>query len=141
MHLIKLVLSSLSAGALAALISSCSVGVEPIVTTPPGAATGTVTVTWSVAGASQPSLCNAYGAASLELVIDDANGNEVTTVNAPCSDFSTTLTLAEGTYSAEATLVDSASNSRSVTKPLQDIDVVAGTDLAIDLDFPASSIL
>lgn len=37
--------------------------------------------------------------------------------------------------------MDAASGARSVTKPLSAIEVVAGTDIAIDLDFPASSIL
>jgi hypothetical protein len=49
--------------------------------------------------------------------------------------------LPDGSYTADVTLVDSAGNSRSVTKPLQAIEVVAGTDLAIDVDFPSSSIL
>ena len=145
MDLLKLALSSLSACALAAL-PACSVGVEPISTAPtpptvPAVDTGTLTVTWLVAGTAEPALCTAYRADSLELVIDDATGAEVTTLNAPCEAFSTTVTLPEGSYTAEATLVDAASNSRSITKPLQSIRIVAGTDLAIDLDFPTSSLL
>lgn len=125
---------------LAAHGMACTVGVEgPPVVVP--AAIGTLTVTWLVAGTSDPSMCSAYGASAMEVVVYDAAGQEVTTVQPSCSDFAVTLELPEGTYTAEATLVDSASGARSVTKPISTFDVVDGTDIAIDLDFPASSML
>jgi hypothetical protein len=142
MRLFELALS-LAACALVTALPACSVGLgaePPIVTSVPDT-TGTVTVQWTVAGAPDPSVCSAYGATTLELVVYDANGTQVATANAPCDSFALTLTLDEGTYTADATLVDPDSTARSVTKPLDDIDVVAGTDLSIDLDFPTSSIL
>jgi hypothetical protein len=131
---------SLLACVLAAGPLGCVVGVTP---SPPAATptTGTLTVTWLMAGTTDPSLCAGYGVSSLELAVYDTAGNPVTTVDAPCESFSLTVELPDGRYTADATLVDSASRSRSVTKPLSSIDIVAGTDLTIDLDFPSSSML
>lgn len=144
MHLAKLAIPI----SVCATLMGCTLGVEggiqggvgpPPVTVP--AATGTLTVRWLVAGTTNPSVCDSYGATTMELVVYDAAGNEVTRVNAPCASFALTLTLLEGTYTADATLVDARSNARSVTKALLAIDVVAGTDIAIDIDFTSTSIL
>jgi hypothetical protein len=143
MHLAKLAIP-LSVCALAAPSLGCTVGVEGGVGPPPvtvAPATGTLTVRWLVGGTTNPALCDAYGATMMELVVYDSAGNQIATANAPCASFSLTLTLAEGTYTAEATLVDASSSSRSVTKPLDAIVVVMDTDLAIDIDFPSTSIL
>ncbi len=142
MRLLEIAIS-LCACALASALPCCAVGrrnraarrhVVP-------EATGTLTVQWTVAGAPDPSVCSAYGATTLELVVYDDAGNEVATANAPCDSFALSLSLSEGGYTADATLVDPDSTARSVTKTLDAINVVAGTDLSIDLDFPTSSIL
>jgi hypothetical protein len=112
---------------------------EPAVVVVP--ATGTLTVRWTVAGTADPLMCSAYAASNLELIVYDESGTEIASANAPCHGFSVTMALPEGTYTAHATLIDSAGGARSTTKPLFAIDVVRGTDLAIDLDFPASSML
>jgi hypothetical protein len=132
----------LFACAFGGMSASCSITASPeppVVIVP--AATGSFTLRWSIDGTDDPSACSAYDATTLELVIYDESGTEVTTVDAPCETFSVSVPLPEGTYSADATLVDDAGNSRTLTKPLQAIEVVAGTDIAIDLDFPAGSFL
>ncbi len=138
MHPLTLAIPLLTALAGGAL--GCTVTAEqPVVTVP--AASGTLTVHWTVAGAADPSVCGAYAATDLELVVYDESGTEVASTTGPCEGFSLTLALPEGTYSADATLIDPSGTARSTTKPLQAIVVVAGTDIAIDLDFPQSSIL
>ena len=139
MHLLTLAIP-LSTWALAGGALGCSITAEPPVISVP-VASGTLTVHWTVAGGSDPSVCGAYGATDLELVVYDASGAQVATTTAACEGFALTLSLPEGTYSADATLIDPNGASRSTTKPLQAIVVVRGTDLAIDLDFPQSSIL
>jgi hypothetical protein len=138
MHLLELV-TPLFACALAAAQLGCTVGVQgpsgPPVETVPVAATGTLTVRWLLAGTTDPAECGAEGVDAMELEVYDPSGQQVATANEPCESFSLTLPLAEGTYSADATLVDTASNPRSPTKRLDGIDVVAGTDLAIDVAF------
>jgi hypothetical protein len=116
----------------------CSVAVTPTSSVP---ATGTLTVRWRVAGGTDPGACSTFGASLLELVVYDPGGDEVARANGSCSAFGLTIDLPDGTYSADATLIDSNGRSRTVTKQLAAIEVVQGTDLAIDLDFPASSFL
>lgn len=141
MHLGTFVIPLLTA-ALTAASMGCSVAVSP---SPPvgveTAAMGTMTLRWTVTGTTSPSACAAYGATLLEVVVYDAAGNEVAHANQGCGAFGITLDLPDGTYTAEVTLIDSAGNARSVTKPLHAIEVVTGTDIAIDLDFPAASFL
>jgi hypothetical protein len=140
MQFMTQVLTLLSALAASAL--GCSVAVSP---SPPDvvvpANAGTLTVRWLVAGGTDPATCDAYGATTMEVVVYDASGAEIAKANAPCSAFAITIPLPDGTYSAEATLIDPGSNARSVTKPLHGLEVVSGTDLAVDLDFPTTSIL
>jgi hypothetical protein len=139
MDLVSLVIP-LAACALSGASLGCSVIAEPATVTVP-ASTGTLTVRWLVAGGTDPRGCIAYGASLLELVVYDEGGSPVVRANGACSDFGLTVDLPEGTYSADVTLTDAAGSSRSTTKQLNAIDVVAGTDLAIDVDFPSSSIL
>jgi hypothetical protein len=140
MHFMTPVISFLMAITAPAL--GCTVAISPA---PPPievpASEGSMTVRWLVAGTTNPAQCDAYGATTVEVIIYDSSGNEFARANAPCDAFAVSVPLPEGTYSADVTLIDRASNARSVTKPLQAIQVVAGTDLAIDIDFPPSSIL
>ena len=155
MDLLKRMLP-LAAGALAAVaLAGCSVAVEPSPELPPileppileptpvvaPASSGLVTISWFVAGRSDAGLCVAYGATNLELVVYDARGAVVTREYAPCGDFSIRLALPAGTYTAEVTLVGRSNEAITVTKPLDAIDVVPGTDLAISVDFPSSSMI
>jgi hypothetical protein len=139
MDLVSLVIP-LAACALSGASIGCTVSAEPPVVTV-AAPTGTVTVRWLVAGATDPLACRAYGAPLLEVVVYDEGGSPMVHANGNCSDFTMTLDLPEGTYSADVTLIDASGRSRSTTKQLAAIEVVAGTDLAIDLDFPSSSML
>jgi hypothetical protein len=106
-----------------------------------GASSGTLTINWSVAGTGDPGLCAMYRADQIEVVVYDASGAPVATANAPCANFSTTVPLAEGLYSADVTLVDQAGNAITTTKLLHALSVVGGTDLAVSIDFPQSSVL
>lgn len=128
--------------ALAGASAGCAfeASVEPPTVVVPSSS-GTVTLRWTVANRSDPSVCSAYAAPQFELVVYDASSNRVATATAPCAAFNVTLPLPEGTYSAEVTLVDFSGNARSTTRPLHAIEVVRGTDLAIDVDFPPSSML
>ena len=140
MVLAKLV-KPLFACALAAMVPACSFGVEGGATVGAPVPSGTLTVRWLVTGAASASACSAAGGDFVEIIVYASDGNEVASTEAPCNAFGVTFNLAQGSYTADATLIDAAGSSRSVTKPLDDIRVVSGTDLAIDLDFTASSLL
>jgi len=134
---------ALSLGAiLMAALSGCSVnagvsagaGPDVVVTT------GTITVLSSIEGSTNPSECDFVGATDLELAVFEGT-RPVTTVLADCYDFGISVTLPDGLYNADATLLDQNGNPASTTLTLDALNVVAGTDLQVDIDFPASSIL
>jgi len=102
---------------------------------------GSLTVTWSVAGSFAASRCDFYNASNLELTVYDSSGRFYTRETAPCAQFDISVNLPPGVYTADVTLVDSRNRAVSTTKPLEDIVITRGTDLAIDLDFPANSML
>ena len=103
--------------------------------------TGTLTLKWTVAGSADPGSCAFYGASDLELVVYDAAGAPFTSTTAPCEDFGLTIDLPPGTFSADATLLDPNAVPVSVAAPLDNIRIISGTDITIDLDFPAASML
>lgn len=120
-------------------LSGCFVTTEPGPGPSPTIQTGTVTVTWTVAGSRSPAACSQFGAYDLELIVRDRFRRPITTVNAPCSDFTITVQLPTGNYEAEASLVDTQSHPVTTSLPLRDIRILAGSDLTIDIDFPSSS--
>jgi hypothetical protein len=124
-------------------LPGCYVSTEPLPgpggTPVPAVQTGTVTVSWTVAGSHSPPACSQFGADSLELVITDRANRPVTTVSAPCTDFSLQVPLPPGNYEALATLIDTQSSAMSTSLPLHDIAIVPASDLTIDIDFPSTS--
>src|SRR4051812_37015864 len=102
------VFGGLAAIAMAATTFGCTAS-GSVTTSPPPVevvSTGTLTVTWTIAGDTDPGLCDYYGIDAFELVIFDASGREYTTVNQSCQDFGLTVQLPDGFYSADATLID-----------------------------------
>jgi len=128
----------------AAALPGCALSVEPIDGVPPPVGVpsrdGEVTVNWLVAGDSAPVMCARYGAVAMALVVYAASGRPVLHQSAPCGTFTITVSLPEGTYSADATLLDARGRKLSTTRTIDAIEVVAGTNLAINLDFPADSL-
>ena len=126
-------------------LTGCYVSTEPLPGPEPGPlpvipiATGTVTVSWTVAGSHSAPACSQFGAEQLELVVRDSAQRPVTTVRAPCTDFSVRVTLPRGNYEAEARLVDASGNDVSTALPIPDIRIVPGTNLTIDTEFPSTS--
>ncbi len=106
-----------------------------------GESTGSLTVRWTVAGAFSPAECAYYRVDMLELVIYDAAGTPFFTTEAPCENFDVTLDLDPGLYHADATLVDVNNRPTSTTLPIDNLRITSGTDLAVDIDFPARSML
>jgi hypothetical protein len=128
--------------ALAAALQGCWLGVDsgpgnalPPAPTPASAG-GSITVRWLVAGVTDPAACAAYGASGADVVVYDAGGQPFVEQTAPCSDFGLTVQLPEGTYSAEVTLLGANNAGVSPTQPLDQLRVIEGTDLAVDVNFP-----
>lgn len=137
----KKLLGIASVCALALGGAACETTIEtgPVIVNPDFA--GTLTLTWTVDGSDDPAACVAFAAYDLEIVAYDDQGNAFFRTLAPCEDFAVTISLGEGFYSIDATLLDPGGNSVSTTLPLEGVEIVRDTDLVIDIDFPVSSIL
>ena len=102
---------------------------------------GTLTVEWSVEGQTDALDCADLGVDRLELVIYDSAGVEVAELEPFCEDFSVSVDLDEGRYFADVTLIDSFDRSATLTETIERIDIIAGTDLNVGVDFPIDSFL
>jgi hypothetical protein len=133
-----LVLAGCALGATS--LSACAVAVEPAPPSVVPVDQGTLTVQWLVAGGSDAALCVRYGLVDTQVVVYDASGAPVSRDTTSCSDFRVTIPLDEGTYTADVTMLDRRGRAVSSTKTLEAIEIIAGTDLAINLDFPLESL-
>ena len=102
---------------------------------------GTLTLDWTIDGQRSGLDCSDFGVDRLELIIYDASGAEVDEVEPYCESFEVSVDLVEDTYSADVTLVDGADRSVTLTKTLDAIDIIEGSDLNISVDFPVDSFL
>ena len=103
--------------------------------------TGTLTVDWTIDGQRSSLDCDDFGVDRLELVIYDESGAEVDEVEPYCESFAVSVDLLEGSYFADVTLVDSADRSATLTKTLNALDIIEGTELDVAVDFPVDSFL
>jgi len=137
MHVLK-ILGTMALIAASAMTSGCIVEAdydEP----PPDY--GRLTVFYTIEGTTDPSTCDYYGVTDAELIIYNIRGAVVLEQYETCYDFQIGARLSEGTYDADLTLVDAANRARSVTKPLESLNIIEKTELTVDVDFPAPSML
>lgn len=100
---------------------------------------GTLTVEWTIDGRRDPLDCLDFGVDRFELVI--SGPAEDIEVEPLCEDFVTSVDLYDGRYVADATLVDSFDRAATLTEAIDAIDIVAGTELVVSVDFPIGSFL
>lgn len=58
-----------------------------------------------------------------------------------CEYFTISIDMLEGYYFGDATFVDSFDRAATLPEPLDDIEIIPGTELVISLDFPFDSFL
>src|SRR5688572_17026399 len=102
---------------------------------------GSLTVEWTIDGQQNPADCAAFAVDRLELVLYTGADEFVDEFEPVCESFGVTVDLFEGLYYGDATLVDSFDQAATFTEPLDDIDIIADTDLNIVIDFPIDSFL
>lgn len=102
---------------------------------------GTLTINWTIDGQTNPDDCAAFGVDRMELVLYESGDYIVDEVEPLCEAFSTSVDMLDGIYYGDATLVDSFDRAATVTLPIDDIDIVAGTELVIPIDFSIDSFL
>ncbi|MEO7332294.1 MAG: hypothetical protein ABI193_27205 [Minicystis sp.] len=126
---------------LLAALNGCSVSAD--VNAAGGGSTaptaGTLTILSSIEGSTSPSECDFVAATDLELAVYEG-ARLVTTVTSPCDFFEISVALSDGIYNADVTLLDNG-QAASTTLTLDTLRVAAGTDLQVEVDFPANSIL
>lgn len=105
-----------------------------------GAPIGTLEVLWTIDGRTDPLDCLDFGADRLELRIYDGI-DLVDEIEPFCEDFGVSIDMIDGVYDGDATLVDTRDGAVTLTEPLDAIDILAGTTLTIDIDFPIDSFL
>lgn len=105
-----------------------------------GPPVGTLEVLWTIEGGTDPRDCFDLGADSLELLIFEG-GDLVDEVTPVCEDFGVSIDMIDGVYDGEARLIDSFGTPATLVEPLDAIDIIAGTTLTIDIDFPIGSFL
>jgi hypothetical protein len=100
---------------------------------------GLLTVTWTVAGSSDPLECEFQGADAIDIVVQSTGGSVVTQVTDDCEEGVTSISLPPGTYYADAVLIDIG--GRPVTTPadLGRFSLYGGDELILDADFGADS--
>lgn len=102
--------------------------------------TGTLTVSWTINGSSDPNQCNQSVVSDIDILVTSPDSAiAVGDFAHPCSDGVTTITLDPGTYAADAALVDSAGVERTTRVHIDTFAIHGNSDLSIGVDFPASS--
>jgi hypothetical protein len=104
-----------------------------------GSDEGSLTLDWTLDDTDDPVACDDYDARTLEVIVYDDYGSVATRVHPPCDAFEASIVLPDGVYSIDATLLDRSGNDVSTTLPVDDIDVYAGEDTPISIDFPQDS--
>lgn len=102
---------------------------------------GTLTVEWSIDGVRDASDCAAFSVDRFELLLFARSGRVVDELEPLCESFGVSIDLGEGLYFADATLVDSFDDPATLTQPIDDIDIIEATELAVTIDFPLGSFL
>jgi hypothetical protein len=101
---------------------------------------GTLEVLWTIDGRTDSLDCVDLGADRLELLIYDGR-DLVDEVTPFCEDFGVSIDMFDGIYDGEARLIDSFDRPATLAEPLDAIDIISGTTLTIDIDFPIESFL
>lgn len=115
--------------------TGCIVEQAPV----PMSSLGTVELQWTINGRVDANLCSQSSAATLAVDVFDSRGYAVGSYDASCGAFATSIDLYDGSYSADARLLDAGGRARSTTVSVAPFWVRAGSTLVVPIDFPASS--
>ena len=122
-------------GALAALPAcTTSAGTDVVV-----AGDGTLTVDWTIGDAKDPRDCRDEAADSIDIVVTDPGGGVVGEFNDVCEAFATSISLAPGSYSGDATLLSTGGNPRTTAVDLGPFTIYGNDELVVPIDFPLDS--
>lgn len=104
-------------------------------------AVGSLTIQWTLSGRREPLDCGGLGIDRFQISLTAASGGDAEPWDAPCDAFQISIDLPPGTYAGEAVLVDRLDRAVTLNVPVEDVDVVAGRDVAKAIDFPMAAFL
>ena len=134
--------ASLALGATGCVFSSSTDAGPAPPLPPPGPLTGSLTLQWTVDEVTDPNTCIMGNAATFDVVLHTTDGAFAGEFQASCGAFTTTISsLTEGGYTGNAVLLDPAGRVRTTSIGIQPFNIVANSNLVVDLDFPADSFL
>ena len=119
------------------LAAALGSGAGCVVNNPPS--NGTLTMQWTLDGATDPNLCTQSSASTFELTVYEAGGGTAGDFRADCDAFTMTVQLAPGAYSADARLLDASNGDRTTTIAVNPFSIHGDVDLNVAVDFPAAS--
>ena len=108
-------------------------------TLPPSSNAGRLRVDWTIEGSNDPSACTQSAASTFEFSVITTVGVPPAIYQQACGTFAASITLAPGSYTGTAVLLDAAQNPRTTTIDVQPFTIRQNEELRIPLDFPASS--
>ena len=95
---------------------------------------------WSVAETTDPSQCDAFGAATFHVALYNSGGGFAGEWVQDCRAFSTSIDgLVADDYTGTADLLDGAGNVRTTQVSLAPFTVLGGASVVVPIDFPSSS--
>jgi len=124
--------------ALAALVSGCLVETNdpsPVIVHD----SGSLVVDWTIDDSKSPNTCDLSGATTLDVTVTASDGTAAGEYQQACTAFATTISLAPGSYRAEAILLDSADRERTTPVQIRPFEILGNDQLTIPIEFPASS--
>lgn len=126
---------------LGASVTGCIIDTEPV---PTSVIVGTqpssvLVVDWTIELRRDSRDCVTLGAASIQIFVLASSGVEVGTFEQACATFATSISLAAGTYSATAQLIDSAGQARTTAATIAPFTLFGNDELHTPVDFPATS--
>lgn len=99
----------------------------------------TLVVTWTITGVADSNECVKAQVANIEISIVDSGGTEIGAYQQECSEFSTSIRLRPGTYSAYAVLLDQGGRTRTTDASIAPLTLRANESLTVRVDFPSNS--
>ena len=109
---------------------------------PPGPVAGSLTLRWTVDEVTDPNVCIMGGAAAIDVVLHTTDGGFAGEFQQSCTNFQTTIApLTPSGYVGSAILIDAGGRQRTTAVTIQPFNIIDGTNLVVDSDFPANSFL
>jgi hypothetical protein len=100
---------------------------------------GTLTVDWTIDGSTDPDKCNQSAVTTIDIVVTRDDGSPAGTFQQACPTFATSIPLAQGSYTARATLLDGNGVARTTSVAINPFTLAGNDELRVPIDFPANS--